>query len=1133
MKPTDQNLLDRWTLDGDAHAFAELVARHGRMVLAVCRRILRDATLADDLAQECFLQLAHSPHRPRGDVGAWLHRVATNGSISALREAAARPASLPDLDPPQHSTPRLAEWREMEAHVDAAIAALPETLRSVVVGHFLEGRSHRELARAFGLGDRTVGYRIAKGIERLRRELAARGVRLDHGALATALFALPTPTALPATWSASLGKVALVGPSALGGVAGAVAVGWAAIGSAKSMLVGAAALMALLLGGLWFATPSEVPVERSGSGPEAAPRVASSATSEHDAHATDDRVVVTDQPGAASPSEAADDGMARIVGRCVDTSGNPVRGARVELFGSVANNQTIDAWRLNHGDIDWANPEPVATDSQGRFEVLFTPLEPYQFTCRVSCEGCVSLSARWSAEELQPGSVEDLGDIVLEPGTVVFGRVVDTAGLPVAERNVVARRSNGQGTTEREAARRMRPRDQSSCQSGKDGSFELGSPLPRGIEIEFLVHGRPVLQPDTALRIDGDRMHCTLVASIAGSGPEGLTIRGQVQDEAGEPVGSAELFISAEPTFTTRRVDTRPSRDGRFVLRRAATSDDPDPVALHVQAFGFVPWTSDAPIAWGSDAVGITLRSGPALEVRAVRGDDSKPVERFAVQISPVQADGSNTNQHDRLLGLGDHPNGLFRIERVTPARFRLSVEVPDGLGLLSSYPRVVEVREGGPVRVDVVVPALCKREVQVAYADGSPVSGAKVELLRHLEDGEVNLGMMALPKQSARVNHPQNVAELVALQTTNSEGRAVLEGPGGTRLALRLPGPGHLPLILQPVQLDQDGPLVVRVSRGGTVAGIVRPREVVDQLQLEGRRDESDREQLVGIRLRSTSDPRIRFPDPASYPNGAPLDKEGGFRITGVPAGSWDVEIGWRVVIGTQGGDRTVHTTASKLRTGVVTKDGDDLRLDLDLEALRRQAVMVSVSNRGEPLVARVMLDGQVRSPLGGEPEHVIRYVVTDSTGEVAAALQPGSWRTRVDLRLDGTNHTLDGPEFVLNTASEPTAWRIDFNLGTRRIRVERPDGSPAVKVGFEDMLLVSTDSNGRATFLGPIGPLRLRAARAPLSDLGKRMMWLRTHSPEEHSKAFVDLGDVELLPGDSDELVFRLPDAWLDPPD
>ena len=50
-------------------------------------------------------------------------------------------------------------------------------LRAVVVGHFLEGRSHRELGRHLGLGDRTVGYRITKGIERLRRELAARGIK--------------------------------------------------------------------------------------------------------------------------------------------------------------------------------------------------------------------------------------------------------------------------------------------------------------------------------------------------------------------------------------------------------------------------------------------------------------------------------------------------------------------------------------------------------------------------------------------------------------------------------------------------------------------------------------------------------------------------------------------------------------------------------------------------------------------------------------------------------------------------------------------------------------------------------------------------------------------------------------------
>ena len=196
--PTDRDLLDRWFEREDAEAFHELVVRHGRMVLAVCRRILGDVHLADDLAQDCFLRLAEQRSGKARNIGAWLHAVAANAAKTARRDRRRREeepieeAQQEGVDP---ATPaRVAAWRELEGDVDAAISALPEALREVVVGHFLEGRSHRELGRELGLGDRTVGYRIAKGIERLRRELAARGIRIDREALGVALVALPAPS---------------------------------------------------------------------------------------------------------------------------------------------------------------------------------------------------------------------------------------------------------------------------------------------------------------------------------------------------------------------------------------------------------------------------------------------------------------------------------------------------------------------------------------------------------------------------------------------------------------------------------------------------------------------------------------------------------------------------------------------------------------------------------------------------------------------------------------------------------------------------------------------------------------------------------------------------------------------------
>src|SRR5437588_12597211 len=83
----DGELLDLCLLRRDEAAFAELVRRHGPMVLGVCRRILRNADDADDAFQATFLILVRRADsvRPRDRVGAWLHGVAYRTALEARR----------------------------------------------------------------------------------------------------------------------------------------------------------------------------------------------------------------------------------------------------------------------------------------------------------------------------------------------------------------------------------------------------------------------------------------------------------------------------------------------------------------------------------------------------------------------------------------------------------------------------------------------------------------------------------------------------------------------------------------------------------------------------------------------------------------------------------------------------------------------------------------------------------------------------------------------------------------------------------------------------------------------------------------------------------------------------------------
>lgn len=144
------------------------------------RALMGDAGRADDLVQDCLARAYGRLHlwRRGSNLRTWLFTIMHNLHANAVRAEARRPRVVPFdtiLDPPQRATQH--DALELAA-INAALAALPEDQRRVVLLIGLEDMSYRDAARVLGVPIGTVMSRLHRARERLRDLLSPAGVEL-------------------------------------------------------------------------------------------------------------------------------------------------------------------------------------------------------------------------------------------------------------------------------------------------------------------------------------------------------------------------------------------------------------------------------------------------------------------------------------------------------------------------------------------------------------------------------------------------------------------------------------------------------------------------------------------------------------------------------------------------------------------------------------------------------------------------------------------------------------------------------------------------------------------------------------------------------------------------------------------
>jgi RNA polymerase sigma-70 factor, ECF subfamily len=184
-KETDQELVRR-VQSGDRRAFDLLFSRYQHKIVNLVSRYLRDSEDVQDVVQEAFIKAFRALPRFRGESAfyTWLYRIAINTAKNHIVARSRRPPgtdvevedaehfdgadALRDLENPEAELAK----DQLSAEIDAAIADLPDDLRSAVTLREFDGLTYEQIAEIMECPVGTVRSRIFRAREAIDRRIS-------------------------------------------------------------------------------------------------------------------------------------------------------------------------------------------------------------------------------------------------------------------------------------------------------------------------------------------------------------------------------------------------------------------------------------------------------------------------------------------------------------------------------------------------------------------------------------------------------------------------------------------------------------------------------------------------------------------------------------------------------------------------------------------------------------------------------------------------------------------------------------------------------------------------------------------------------------------------------------------------
>jgi len=172
---------------GDREAFELLVDKYKQPVTNLIYRTLGDATEAEDLAQNVFVQVYKSAHRYQvsAKFTTWLFTIARNLCLNEIRRRSRHPADSLDAPHPEHEDQPLRQFEdaktfsppdallhgELEQKIQQALSDLPENQRLAILLCRQDELSYEDIARVLGCSLSATKSLIHRGRETLKQKL--------------------------------------------------------------------------------------------------------------------------------------------------------------------------------------------------------------------------------------------------------------------------------------------------------------------------------------------------------------------------------------------------------------------------------------------------------------------------------------------------------------------------------------------------------------------------------------------------------------------------------------------------------------------------------------------------------------------------------------------------------------------------------------------------------------------------------------------------------------------------------------------------------------------------------------------------------------------------------------------------